>query len=276
MLSPTYAPPSQRQGELSEADRHQERELFERLARDRGGPARSELVERFMPLARHLARRYHGRDNADDLEQVAAIGLIKAIDRFDPERGLAFTTFAFPTILGELRRHFRDHGWMVRVPRDMQVLAGRIDRCSADLFGELGRAPTVPELADRAAATTEQVLETLQTATARRAISLDQPARDTGDPGGREVAVEERGFARVEDAVTLECLMQVLTERERRILILRFQEDRVQSQIAEMTGVSQMHISRLIRDAIERLRLAASAGDDRGGSAGFADTSTKR
>lgn len=245
---------------LTLARRREERELFARLARDRDGPAQAALVERFMPLARQLARRYYGREDLEDLEQVAAIGLLKAMDRFDPDRGLAFSTFAFPTILGELRRHFRDRGWMVRVPRELQKLAGRIDRLSEELLGELGRTPTVPELADRAAVTTEQVIEALQAATARRALSLDQPRRDTEEGEiGRELAVEEPGFAMVEDAVMLEDLMQILSERERLILMLRFRDDRVQSQIADLTGLTQMHVSRLIRDAIERLRLAATS-----------------
>jgi RNA polymerase sigma-B factor len=245
---------------LTRTRRRAESELFDRLARDRDGPARAALLERFMPLARRLARRYYGRDDADDLEQIAAIGLLKAIDHFEPDRGLAFSTFAFPTILGELKHHFRDRGWIVRVPRDVRSLAGRIDRLSEELLGQLGRAPTVSELADRAAATPEQVLEALQAATARQAISLDQPRYDSDGSDGRDVAVEEPGFAIVEDAVMLEDLMRILSERERMILTLRFRDDYVQSQIAELTGETQMRISRLIRDAVERLHSAASGG----------------
>jgi RNA polymerase sigma-B factor len=228
--------------------------LFERLALDPS--LRAGIVERFMPLARQLARRYEGgREDLDDLEQVAAIGLIKAIDRFEPERGLAFTSFAFPTILGELKRHFRDRGWAVRVPRPLQDRVSRIEVLTTELSGELGRAPTVAEIATRSAATSEQVLEALQAAKARHATSFDQPRHDTGET--YDVAIEDPGFERVENAADLEHLMRILGERERLILHLRFREDRLQSQIAEITGVSQMHVSRLINRSIERLHNAA-------------------
>jgi RNA polymerase sigma-B factor len=234
---------------------HEEYELFEGLTRSPSG--RAAVIERFMPLARQLARRYEGgREDLEDLEQVAAIGLIKAIDRFDPERGLAFSSFAFPTILGELKRHFRDRGWAVRVPRPLQERASRVTRLTEELATELGRAPTVAEVAARAGSTHEEVVEALQAAKAHHATSFDQPRRDRDET--YDIAVDDPGFERAEAAADLDHLMQVLGERERLILHLRFREDRLQSQIAEITGVSQMHISRLINRSIERLHVAAT------------------
>ena len=196
----------------------------------------------------------------EDLEQVAAIGLVKAIGRFDPDRGLAFSTFAFPTIMGELRHHLRDHGWSVRVPRDLQELYVRVERATGDLATELGRAPTAAELADRVGSSVEQVLETRQATTARRADSLDQPRNGTEDPdaAGIEVAIDEVGFAAAEDAAVLDDLLKVLSERERLVLQLRFGEDLTQSQIGEIAGVSQMQVSRLVRRAIAQLQDAAA------------------
>jgi RNA polymerase sigma-B factor len=232
----------------------EEYDLFAQLAVD--PTMRTAIVERFMPLARQLARRYEGgREDLDDLEQVAAIGLIKAIDRFDPERGLAFTSFAFPTILGELKRHFRDRTWAVRVPRLLQDRVARIEVLTAELSGELGRAPTVAELATRAAATNEEVIEALQAAKARHATSFDRPRHD-GDET-YDVAIVDPGFERAENAVDLAHLLRVLGERDRLVLRLRFREDWLQSQIAEVTGVSQMHVSRLIRRSIDRLHDAS-------------------
>jgi RNA polymerase sigma-B factor len=239
--------------------RHEERALFTR--RERDGAARDALVERFLPLARRLARAYDGGDEREDLDQVAAIGLLKAIDRFDPSRGLAFSSSAVPTIAGELKRHLRDRAWSVRVPRAIQDLTLRLERVSVDLAGELGRAPTAAELAARADATIEQVSEALQAARARRAASLDEPSHNDlgGDPVGWEIGVEDFGFAAVEDAEQVEQLMQVLTPRERLVLEMRFGQDHYQWQIAERLGVTQMQVSRLIRNAIAQLRRAASA-----------------
>ena len=238
----------------------EERALFARLAVDRSPATRDALVERFMPLARQLARRYRNGYELEDLEQVAAIGLVKAIGRFDPDRGLAFSTFAFPTIMGELRHHLRDHGWSVRVPRDLQELYVRVERATGDLATELGRAPTAAELADRVGSSVEQVLETRQATTARRADSLDQPRNGAEDPdaAGIEVAIDEVGFAAAEDAAVLDDLLKVLSERERLVLQLRFGEDLTQSQIGEIAGVSQMQVSRLVRRAIAQLQDAAA------------------
>jgi RNA polymerase sigma-B factor len=232
------------------------------LAYHKGGDdaAREALVERFLPLARQLARRYQrGGEALDDLVQVASLGLLKAIDRFDPSRETAFSSFAVPTILGELKRHFRDKGWSVRVPRDLQELAVRVDRVSEELSRELGRAPTPAEIGERVSATSEQVLEAREAAGAYRAVSLDRPRDDEeeGEGVAESVGAEDPGFNLAEDAATVERLMRVLSDREREVLRLRFAEDLTQSEIGQRVGVSQMHVSRLIRQSIARLREAA-------------------
>jgi RNA polymerase sigma-B factor len=222
--------------------------------------ARAALVERFLPLARQLARRYQrGGELLDDLNQVASLGLLKAIDRFDPERQTAFSSFAVPTILGELKRHFRDKGWSVRVPRDLQELAVKLEPASEALLRELGRAPTIDEIARRLDATSEQVLEAREAAAAYRAVSLDRPRDDEedADPLAGAIGVEDHGFDVAEASATVEHLMRVLSEREREVLRLRFAEDLTQAEIGERVGVSQMHVSRIIRQAVARLREAA-------------------
>ncbi len=218
-------------------------------------------MQRFLPLARQLARRYQrGGEPLDDLIQVASLGLLKSIDRFDPARETAFSSFAVPTILGELKRHFRDKGWSVRVPRDLQELAVRLEPLSEELARELGRAATPVEIAERAGATLEQVLEAREAAGAYRAVSLDRPRDDddeTSDGIGVAYGIEDPGFGVAEDAATVQRLMRVLTDREREVLRLRFEEDLTQAEIGERVGVSQMHVSRIIRQAIGRLREAA-------------------
>jgi RNA polymerase sigma-B factor len=223
--------------------------------------ARAALVERFLPLARQLARRYQrGGEMLDDLNQVASLGLLKAIDRFDPNRATAFSSFAVPTILGELKRHFRDKGWSVRVPRDLQELAVKLEPTTELLLRELGRAPTLAEVAERLDASVELVLEAREAAAAYRAVSLDRP-RDDDDEGadslGQSVGIDDPGFGVAEDAATVEQLMRVLSEREREVLRLRFVEDLTQAEIGMRVGVSQMHVSRILRHAIARLRAAA-------------------
>ena len=227
--------------------------------------AREALVERFLPLARQLARRYQrGGEALDDLVQVASLGLLKAIDRFDPTRETAFSSFAVPTILGELKRHFRDKGWSVRVPRDLQELAVRVDRVGEELARELARAPTPGEIGERVGATAEQVLEAREAAGAYRAVSLDRPRDDDEDGDGvaDSVGAEDPGFGLAEDAATVQRLMRVLSDREREVLRLRFEEDLTQSEIGQRVGVSQMHVSRLIRQSVARLREAADVTRD--------------
>ena len=242
----------------------EDRRLLERYHRHGDPAAREALVQRFLPLARQLARRYQrGSEPLDDLVQVASLGLLKAIDRFEPERPTAFSSFAVPTILGELKRHFRDKGWSVRVPRDLQEMAVRVDREAEDLARALGRAPTTAEIAEHMSITPEQVLEAREAAGAYRAISLDRPRDDDEDGDGisDSMGIDDPGFRIAEHAATVERLMVVLTEREREVLRLRFGEDLTQSEIGERVGVSQMHVSRLIRQALGRLR--AEAEDER-------------
>ena len=238
--------------------REEELALFTRLARDRSPAARNAIVERYLPLAHRLARRYSHFEEIEDLEQVAAVGLVKAIDRFDAERGTAFSSFAFPTILGELRRHLRDRAWALRVPRDLQVLATRLGPLSLALAPQLGRFPTAAELAEYTGSTLEQVLDALQARGARLAVSLDQPARDADEPA-LEIAVEETGFRAAEDANAMDGMLRDLSDRERQIVQLRFSGDLTQSEIGEIVGVTQMHVSRVLRSSLERLRETVGA-----------------
>jgi RNA polymerase sigma-B factor len=256
-------PPSS--GEDRAARAREDRRLLERYHRTGDPAAREALVGRFLPLARQLARRYQrGGEPLDDLVQVASLGLLKAIDRFEPDRTTAFSSFAVPTIMGELKRHFRDRGWSVRVPRDLQEMAVRVDRVTEELSRGLGRAPTPLEIGEHIGVTTEQVLEAREAAGAYRAISLDRPRDDEEEDAGigDSVGVEDPGFGLAEDAATVQRLMTVLTDREREVLRLRFAEDLTQSEIGARVGVSQMHVSRLIRQAVARLRDAAEGVEE--------------
>jgi RNA polymerase sigma-B factor len=242
----------------------EDRRLLDRYHRHGDQAAREALVQRFLPLARQLARRYQrGGEPLDDLVQVASLGLLKAIDRFEPDRPTAFSSFAVPTILGELKRHFRDKGWSVRVPRDLQELAVRVERETEELARQLGRAPTSAEVAEHMEISTEQVLEAREAAGAYRAVSLDRSRDDEDeDAVGDSMGIEDPGFGRAEDLATIERLLCVLSDREREVLRLRFGEDLTQSEIGARVGVSQMHVSRLIRQAVSRLREAAREPQD--------------
>ena len=237
----------------------EERRLFDRY-RAGDHAAHEALVQRFLPLARQLARRYeHSSEPLDDLVQVASVGLLKAIDRFDATRSIAFSSFAVPTILGELKRHFRDRGWWVRVPRDLQELAVRVEHVADDLAADLRRAPTPDEIARQIGVDTERVLEARAAAGAYRPASLDRPRDDAdGDDIVETIGAEDPGYHVTDDGATLDALMSVLGEREREVLRLRFAEDRTQGEIGNRVGVSQMHVSRLIRDSVDRLRDAAN------------------
>jgi RNA polymerase sigma-B factor len=236
---------------MTDAD---DRQLLRRWHEDEDESARLELVERMLPLARSLARRYANKgESLDDLEQVAALGLVKAIDRFDLERDVRFTTFAVPTIAGEIKRHFRDRGWMLRVPREVQELSARLAISRERLTRELGRSPSVPELAVAVRASVEQVLDALVAANAYRALSLDEPLGD-GLEAMDSIGAPDAGFERVEQRFLLRSGMTHLAPREREILHLRFYEGLTQREIADRVGVSQMHVSRLIRRSIEALR----------------------
>jgi RNA polymerase sigma-B factor len=233
--------------------------LFERARGHDDARAREQLIERYLPLARRLARRYQrAEEPLEDLVQVASLGLIKAIDRFDMKREVVFSSYAVPTILGELKRHFRDRTWAVRVPRDLQELALRVDRTVTRLSVGKHRSPSIGEIAQEVGASEEQVLEALEAAGAYRASSLDAPRVGQGEDSGESVAdtlgEEESGFRRAEERATLEPLLAHISARERVVLELRFGEDLTQAEIGERIGVSQMQVSRLIRQALARLR----------------------
>jgi RNA polymerase sigma-B factor len=230
--------------------------LFARRAA--GDPrARDELIERFMPLARSLARRYEqSSEPLDDLVQVAAMGLVKAVDRYEPGRGCAFSSYAVPTIVGELKRHFRDRTWSVRPPRALQELTLRVDQAAARLAQELDRPPTVSELAAAVGSSDEAVMEALQARTARGALSLQAPvgSRDEQSELQDTLGGSDDGFARAETRVMLDSLLTGLTPRARTVLRLRFEQDLTQAEIGALLGVSQMQISRIIRQALGQLR----------------------
>ena len=268
MLRPRVAVPPRPHTEPGSASSRAEedRALFERYLDKRDPVDRAMLVERFLPLARQLARRYQRPEEPfDDLFQVACLGLVKAIDRFDLTREVAFSSYAVPTILGEIKRYFRDKTWSVRVPRDLQELALKVDRAVADLSLGLHRAPTVAEIAEKVGSEEEDVLEALEASGAYKATSLEAPRgssdEDGGDTLGDTMGTEELGFGLAEDRATLEHLMRSITPREREVLRLRFAEDLTQAEIGEQIGVSQMQVSRIIRQSIARLRSYANARD---------------
>lgn len=234
-------------------------ELFAALPDD--PTARDELVALHAPLAESLAKRYGGYGEPfEDLVQVATLGLLKAIDRFDPERGTPFAAYATPTILGELKRHFRDRGWAVRVPRRLQEAAQAIKEAMDALSQELGRSPTVLELSHRTGEREDDVLEALDALQAYTAASLDAPAGEDADnpPLGEALESEDPRFEIAEGWASLAPHIEALPERERRILALRFFEGWTQSRIAEEIGVSQMHVSRLLSKTLARLREAVA------------------
>ena len=234
-----------------------EAQLWKRL-REHGDPgAREELVRRYLPYAKNLALRYRGASEAfDDLLQVANLGLVNAIDRFDPARGTPFTAFASPTILGELKRHFRDRVWTVRVPRGLHDRMAEVDKATAALTVELQRSPSVGEIAAKLEIDPGEVLEVLEANHNRRPLSLDRPVGGEEDesPAAEWIGEEDDGFELVDDKLALERGLPRLDDRERLILRLRFVEDLTQSQIAEQIGHSQMHVSRILRRTLERIR----------------------
>jgi len=262
---PTPAPRS----EHSSPDRTQARELFERLtvlpADDpERARIRSSLVELHLPLVEYLARRFRNRGEwLDDLTQVATIGLIKSIDRFDLERGVEFSTYATPTIVGEIKRHFRDKGWAVRVPRRLQELKLSLTKAIGELAQRLGRAPTVSELAAHLQMTEEEVLEGLESANAYSTVSLDAP--DSGDDDAPAVAdslgMIDEALEGVEYRESLKPLLERLPPREKKILLLRFFGNMTQSQIAAELGISQMHVSRLLARTLTQLREGLTVDD---------------
>jgi RNA polymerase sigma-B factor len=232
--------------------------LLRRYHEDGDLQAREQLIEQYMSLVRSLARRYSYRgEQLEDLVQIGAIGLIKAIDRFDLDRGVELTTYATPNIIGEIKRHFRDKGWSVRVPRGLQELNVQLSRLVEQLTVQLSRSPTIPELAKAAGVEEEEVLEALESGRAYTSLSLS-----VGGGGGDDddldplesLGTEEHQYEVSEDRAVLAPGFKALDERERKILQLRFFEGLTQSQIAQQVGISQMHVSRLIRRSLEKIR----------------------
>ena len=245
-------------------DRQQaiERDLAARYHRDGDVAARRQLVERFMPLARDLALRYSYTDEPiDDLIQVASLGLLKAIDRYEPGRGSKFTSYAVPTILGELKRHFRDKGWALHVPRQLQERALAVSRATEKLSGALGRSPNVREIAQELGRPVEDVLEAMDAARTYETASLDAPlTREADEPTslGDTLGAEDSAFSLVETREAIADTWGSLPEVEREAVRLRFVADLTQREIGERIGFSQMHVSRLLRRAVGRLKDSAA------------------
>ncbi len=234
--------------------REELRLMFVELARTGDAGLRSELIEAHVGLAEHLARRFVYRgESYDDLVQVASIALIKAVDRFDPDRGVEFSTFATTTILGELKRHFRDKGWAIRAPRRLQELYLHLNQSVASLSQDLRRSPTIAELAADTGATEEQVLEALEAGQSYRSTSLDSAGPDDEALGSR-LGVEAEGLGVAEWRTVLEPHLRALPQREQAILRLRFVDGLTQSEIATQIGLSQMHVSRLLVHSLTTLR----------------------
>ncbi|MDX3755557.1 RNA polymerase sigma factor SigF [Streptomyces mirabilis] len=242
-------------------DRSGARAMFIELRKLQDGSAeyaelRNQLVRMHLPLVEHLARRFRNRgEPLDDLTQVATIGLIKSVDRFDPERGVEFSTYATPTVVGEIKRHFRDKGWAVRVPRRLQELRLALTTATAELSQQHGRSPTVHELAEKLAISEEEVLEGLESANAYSTLSLDVPDTDDESPAVADtLGAEDEALEGVEYRESLKPLLEDLPPREKRILLLRFFGNMTQSQIAQEVGISQMHVSRLLARTLAQLR----------------------
>jgi RNA polymerase sigma-B factor len=235
-----------------------DRELLKRYHQGGDTSAREQLVQRHLPLVRSLARRYAGRgESLEDIEQVGAIGLLKAIDRYDLEREVSLTTYATPNVVGEIKRHFRDKGWAIRVPRGLQELNAKMAGTIERLTVKLERSPTIAEIAVELETTPEQVLEAMEAGSAYSTVSL------SSGPGGGDdddfdpmesIGAEDAEYERTEQRASLEPALEALPEREREILRMRFEDGLTQTQIADRIGISQMHVSRLIRKSLSRMR----------------------
>src|ERR671916_134331 len=263
-LAPASVPRIPRRKDVDRGDaRETERQLLVRYHHEADLAAREELVERFLPLARDLALRYTYTDEPfDDLLQVASLGLIKAIDRFEPGRGTKFTSYAAPTILGELKRHFRDKGWSLHVPRDLQERTLAVSRATETLSKELGRSPKVREVAGHLGCSVEQVLEAQEAAASYEAASLNAPVAKEDDDSASLVDLlgrDDDAYDLVEDREAIASTWKALPEVERQVLELRFMHDLTQREIGERIGYSQMHVSRLLRRALSRMESAAAA-----------------
>jgi RNA polymerase sigma-B factor len=245
---------------LADADerRAEERRLLALYARERDPAVLEELVELFMPLARKLALRYRaGQEPVEDLVQIASVGLVNAIGRFDPDRGLAFTSFAVPTILGELKRHFRDRTWSVHVNRGVKDRSVAVENAIEQLAQTTGRSPSVSEIADRTELSAEEVLEAIDAGNARRTLSMEGGVEGDGEEPAAladRVGETDPGYDAVEYGTAIEPVLEELSERDRAVIRMRFVEDRTQSEIAARIGVSQMQVSRILRALLHRFR----------------------
>ncbi len=252
-----------------EQTRRRSAELFAEMRHDDASDtaregARDSLVHLHLPLVEHCARRFRNRGEPfEDLVQVGTIGLIKSVDRFDPERGVEFSTYATPTIIGEIKRYFRDKGWAIRVPRRLQELRMQIGSATAELTQSLGRSPTASELAERVGCSVEEIIEGIESSNAYSTLSLD--ATDDSDDGTASMldalGADDAGLEHVEIRESLKPLLDRLEPREKRILLLRFFKNQTQSQIAEEIGVSQMHVSRLLSRTLDQLRASLETPD---------------
>lgn len=238
--------------------------LFREFRRTGSRRIRNDLVERHMGLAAHVARRFGRRGPSDDdLRQVAFLALVKAVDRFEPDRNVAFSTFAGRTIEGEIKRHFRDHTWTVRVPRSAKETHLRLRHATDELTQRLGRSPNVHELAEHLGIETDEVVEGIAAGSAYTTASLDAPVGAEGD-GTRQIGAEDDGYGHVSDTTLVDDLLATLPERERQIVRLRFYGELSQSEIAARVGISQMHVSRLLRRSFEQMKRRAQPVDDVG------------
>jgi RNA polymerase sigma-B factor len=270
MTPPSLGDLGDRDEGLSRLDvtRRRSAELFVELRSDDTSDAvrsqaRDDLLALHMPLVEHCARRFRNRGEPfEDLVQVGSIGLIKAVDRFDTDRGVEFSTYATPTIIGEIKRYFRDKGWAIRVPRRLQELRMQITAATADLNQSLGRSPTPREIAESIGCSVEEIIEGLESSNAYATLSLDAGSDDS-DEGGPSmldaIGMEDESLERVEIRESVKPLLEGLPEREKKILLLRFFKNMTQSQIAEEIGVSQMHVSRLLTRTLAQLRTSLEA-----------------
>lgn len=249
----------------NDAERERLRSRFAELAAT-GDPAiRDELINAHLRLAHHLARRFANRGiPLEDLVQVASLGLVKAVDRFDPSRGLEFSTFATPTIVGELKRWFRDKGWSMRVPRQVQELHVQLNAVVGTLTNQLGRSPTIVELAAATSHSTEEVIEAMEAGRSYQPASLDTPAGEAGTGLEAQLGSDDTAMFRAEDRVVIEQLLSLLPKREQLMVRLRFFDGMTQTEIAQRLGISQMHVSRLLARSIEALRAASQREDGAG------------
>lgn len=239
-------------------DKDRTRELFRRYKQEGDEEAREQLIENHLNLVRFLASKFKNRgEPMDDLIQVGSLGLIKAIDRFDPERGLEFTTFATPTIMGEIKRHFRDKGWSVRVPRRLQELSAKVNQATEDLTRELNRTPTVTEIAERLDASVDEVLEAMESSSAYSSVPLEGTSPGVDDDAPSVIdrfATEDADLAAIDDRMVIDEAIAGFSSREQEVVRMRFDEGLTQVEIAERLGISQVQVSRLLRRTLKRVQ----------------------